>query len=72
MAVAADLKVKQGKISPRLSSTSSFTPQSGSCMRPVCPVSSMESNKGDEKEVRTKIKCYDNEIDALIQQKQKN
>jgi len=30
------------------------------------------SHKGDEKEVRTKIKCYYNEIDTLIQQKQKN
>jgi len=30
------------------------------------------SNKGDEKEVRTKIKCYYKEPDALIQQKQKN
>jgi len=29
-------------------------------------------NKSDEKEVRTKIKCYYKEIDALIQQKQKN
>jgi hypothetical protein len=30
------------------------------------------SHKGDEKEVRTKIKCYYKEPDALIQQKQKN
>jgi hypothetical protein len=30
------------------------------------------STKGDENEVRTKIKCYYTATDALIQQKQKN